>query len=391
MVRSNLQNKVENIDWDFENAETQYLTHAIHRYSGKFIPQIAQQAINLITKPGDLVLDPYCGSGTTLVECSLSGRRSIGIDLNPLAVLISKTKVTPVEMRKLQAFVKEVDDYARPLVRKNDNLDLFDELECSHRELVEIAYQDFRWQDPWYKKWFADDIRAELIILHQKISTFPCTKCRNIGLTAFSDILRKSSNANGSYPNVMFDKNKVTPPLPTPRFIERLWEISRAVGQLEFTLNCRPIPTVLRANANHLPIRDNSVDAIITHPPYIGSIPYAEYGLLSLVWLGYDPKSLDRTLTGGKRQSKDVIDRFKDDFGRMFVESWRVLKPGKILFILVGNPTVKDKRVDLSEMAKELAFSVGFELQASHRRNGINRRANFMERETLLFFRKSRV
>ena len=389
MIGSNLQSKIEDIDWDLENVETQYLTHSIHRYSGKFIPQIAQQAINLITKPGDLVLDPYCGSGTTLLECSLSGRRSIGVDLNPLAVLISRVKVTPIEARKLHTFVKEIEDYARPFVRGvSSNLDLFEGSERSHRDSAEIVNHDFRWQDPWYKKWFTDDIRSELIFLHQKISNFPCASCRNVGLTAFSDILRRSSNANSSYPNVMFDKNRVSPPLPTPRFVERLREISQAVGQLDSALNCRPRPTILRANANHLPIRDNSIDAIITHPPYIGSIPYAEYGLLSLVWLGYDPKSLDRTLTGGRRQSKDVVQRFRDDFHRMFAESWRVLKPGKMLFVLVGNPTVRSKRIDLSDMAKKLAFSVGFKLQAFHRRNGVNRRANLMGRETLLFFQK---
>ena len=88
--------KVLGQPWDYTDANTQFLTHNIHRYSGKFIPQIAARAISLLTQPGDLVVDPYCGSGTTLLESALLGRRAVGVDLNPLAVLITRVKTTPI-------------------------------------------------------------------------------------------------------------------------------------------------------------------------------------------------------------------------------------------------------------------------------------------------------
>src|SRR5438094_710260 len=89
------------LDWEQLTSDTRYLTHGIHRYSGKFIPQIAGQAIELTTAPGDLVLDPYVGSGTTLLESALRGRRSIGVDLNPIACLVARVKVTPVDSEVL--------------------------------------------------------------------------------------------------------------------------------------------------------------------------------------------------------------------------------------------------------------------------------------------------
>ena len=70
--------------WEYSDANTQQLTHNIHRYSGKFIPQIAARAISILSEPGDLIVDPYCGSGTTLVESALLGRRSIGVDSTAL-------------------------------------------------------------------------------------------------------------------------------------------------------------------------------------------------------------------------------------------------------------------------------------------------------------------
>src|SRR5690606_8304059 len=145
----------------------------------------------------------------------------------------------------------------------------------------------------------------------------------------------------------------------------------------------------LRGNAVNLPIASNSIDAIITHPPYIGSIPYAEYGSLSLKWLGYNPKELDKSLTGGQRQSKDVVARFYDQYGQTLKEAHRVLKPTGMCFLLVGDPVVKGTQVDLAAMTLELARKARLELISTHTRHGMNRRANLMNHETLLFFRKS--
>jgi tRNA G10 N-methylase Trm11 len=133
---------------------------------------------------------------------------------------------------------------------------------------------------------------------------------------------------------------------------------------------------------------DASVDAIVTHPPYIGSIPYAEYGLLSLVWLGHDPRKLDNQLTGGRRQSSRVVERFEEGFREMLSEAGRVLKPHKMMVMLVGSPLVKGKRVDLAEMAKRLGSHAGFDCVATHTRAGTNRRANLMGAESLLFFER---
>ena len=89
--KKELINEINEIGWEFKNSDTQYLSHNIHRYSGKFIPQIAHSAIELLTSPGDVVLDPYLGSGTTALEAMLLGRKCIGVDLNPLAIPVSYT------------------------------------------------------------------------------------------------------------------------------------------------------------------------------------------------------------------------------------------------------------------------------------------------------------
>ncbi|MBU0686168.1 MAG: site-specific DNA-methyltransferase, partial [Candidatus Thermoplasmatota archaeon] len=80
-----------------------YATHGIHRYPAKFIPQIPRFCLESYSEVGDDVLDPFMGSGTTLLESYITGRDSYGIDIHPLARLIAKVKTTPVDPRSLGA------------------------------------------------------------------------------------------------------------------------------------------------------------------------------------------------------------------------------------------------------------------------------------------------
>ena len=380
---------IEKYDWECENVDTQYITHSIHRYSGKFIPQIASNAIKLLTNEGDLVFDPYCGSGTTLLECAINKRKAIGLDLNPLAVLISKVKVTPVPINQLNSFRDELIEQISPIFQGTSNqTSLFDHNKRDLKDIMLSIKEEPKWSDTFFKKWFQDNIRAELIWIFKQIKSFKKQELQNIALVAFSDILRKSSNAHSSYPNVMFDKNKRQVPPAAPNFIRRLDEVISAVATLEPMINNKFLPKITLGSARSVPYASESFDAVITHPPYIGSVPYAEYGLLSLKWLGHDPKKLDLNLTGGKRQLKDVVDRFLDGFNDMFQESWRVLKKKGKLFMLLGSPTVKGKRIDLPKIAIELASTARFTLIGHHYRNGVNRRANKLGAEETLFFEK---
>lgn len=88
--------------WAFESVDTKYLTHDIHRYPAKFIPQLARRVIETYSKPYQIVLDPFCGSGTALLEARLSKRNTIGVDINPVAYYVSKVKANPIEPKKIR-------------------------------------------------------------------------------------------------------------------------------------------------------------------------------------------------------------------------------------------------------------------------------------------------
>ena len=87
---------------DLSRLQTSHITHDYHRYPAKFIPQLASRIIKENSDVGDLVCDPFMGSGTTLIEAIINGRRAYGTDINPVSVLISKAKTTPIEPLFLQ-------------------------------------------------------------------------------------------------------------------------------------------------------------------------------------------------------------------------------------------------------------------------------------------------
>jgi len=383
---TSLRERVRAIDWVCEDADTRYLTHGMHRYSGKFIPQIARHAIEFLTDPGDVVLDLFCGSGTTLLEAYMSGRRSIGIDMNPLATLLARTKCTPITRARLDELIRIMTETVADILSNGGEGTLFSQTGmASLRTSIE---EDVRFHGEWYRKWYDEVGLYQLIGIHRAIEAVQDEHLRRVATVAFSDILRRCSHARGGYPNVMYDKRRLIRPIPAPLFLTRLREFCQMIASLAEQRILGYEPEVRDGDARATGLPDNCVDAVITHPPYIGSVPYAEYGMLSLTWLGYDPKQLDRALIGGKRQSQDVLERFRRDYAAVLCESWRVLKPGKHLFVLVGHPLVKGQRINLADMTCELAVRADFKLVANAARAGINRRANKMGEEDLLFFAK---
>ena len=168
MTDNSLIEKIASIDWEFSDADTQYLTHNIHRYSGKFIPQIAQKAIQLLTNPGDTILDSYMGSGTTLLEAQLSNRNAIGIDLNPLAVLISQVKNLRISENGLNDISTILIPYVSDL---SSNGQLSFTSQTTHDDLIQDQFSKNTWRltDDWNRKWYQPAVLEQLVKIYSCI------------------------------------------------------------------------------------------------------------------------------------------------------------------------------------------------------------------------------
>jgi hypothetical protein len=97
------------------------LTHSFYRYPARFSPQFARKAIEVFTKPGDIVLDPFMGGGTTIVEALALGRRCIGSDLNPLSSFLARVKTTPLSRNDVTALQSWASDLVKSISLHSDN------------------------------------------------------------------------------------------------------------------------------------------------------------------------------------------------------------------------------------------------------------------------------
>lgn len=377
--------KPENLDlenWDFIGEETQYFLHKLHPYPARFIPQIPKRAISRWSEQGDTVLDPFCGSGTTLLECAFAGRNSIGVDNNEVAILVSKAKLAEYSDSDYIAISNLVD-------------------EVEKTPLDKIYAEKDRWisfapKYPSINKWFHEASVIDLSWLRHQIQKLP-EPARLLGLATFSSLIVRVSRQDSDTRYSAVDKKY------KPGSTIRLWT-TRTRDALE-----RAQDTALHrkqskhdlyiADSRQLNfIDDETVDLIVTSPPYLNTYDYHKYHRHRLHWIDGDvPFARDHEI--GKHDTftrKNAIpDPFFDDLRRCLIEWDRVLKPGARALVVIGDAIVNKQFVPVGDMLTDLGLNIGFELDQRWVRNidtskkSFNRGARIKREHLLLFKNKS--
>ncbi|MFZ0511534.1 MAG: DNA methyltransferase [Candidatus Nitrosopolaris sp.] len=370
------------LDWKLKTADTQYYTHGYHSYSAKYIPQIPNRLISTFSEKNDVILDNFVGSGTTLVESKVLGRHAIGIDINPLACLISKVKTTLIKkttMEEISHFLvslrKDVDN-----LRENITPSIFEEKTPIDSSVIEKLH-------PNIPNWYHENVIYELVAVKTKIDAIRNTEVKDYLYVAFSSILRSVSNATSGFGNLMINKNAP----PKNRIFEKF---SLAVANMlrcadDFsTVATNSEVTIFNHDSRKLEfIHDETIDFICTHPPYMAAVPYAEYQKLSLWWLEYDQYDLEKSLIGGRRSRPDTPQRFFRDMQMSLLEMKRVLRKKKYCCITIGNPTHGGKTWKLNEFIKQNAIDIGLTHLKEISRNKYHSTMGKMKEEFILIFR----
>ena len=251
-------------------------THGFHKYPAKFIPQIPQWAISkyLKNETDKLILDPFCGSGTTLVESALSSNYAIGIDIDPLSALISKVKTTKIDIEKLYLIV----DW----LKKN--------IENPPEELFIPDCQTL-------KHWFTQEAINKLSIvrtsINQIVDNFENEKVikdiQDLLFICFSSIIRRVSNADNESQKTYVSHTKVKQPEEVfTLFFSQLDYFIERITEFSLNPNLKPAEIIISSSVSSLPdwIQDKKVDLAITSPPYIKAIDYIYNQMAELFWIG---------------------------------------------------------------------------------------------------------
>jgi len=324
---------------------TTYLTHNYHPFPAKFIPQLPNILIQQFSKPGDAVFDPFCGSGTTLVEATLLGRHSIGTDINPISVLASKVKTTPLTAEEM-GLIERITSTLEKSDPKTD-----------YSEYV----PEFHGRDHW----FMPHVQNELAMLRSTIAdlTEPESSTRLFLDLAFSSIVNLVSNQDSDTRYAAVEKD-VPVGKPTKLMIQRTTMMLDRMK--EFVTKAEDVATEARlADSRQLGfIEDKGIDLLVTSPPYANTYDYYLYHKHRMNWLGLNWRdAMDDEIGSRNKHSskKEEIDQYVSDMKQSFVHFARILKPGAYAIFIIGDSVIRDVLHKADDIVRSIAEPLGFE------------------------------
>jgi DNA modification methylase len=372
------------LDWVHAKADIQYMTHGLHPYPARMIPQIASQLIDSLSQPGEMILDPFCGSGGVLVEAMLAGRNSIGIDLNPLACLLARVKTTPIDPRQLIRTWESI----------RLKISLASRFERMHVDIPDVEFNlDY---------WFKPETAQELALIRNHIDTIPNEHQKKFFQVCFSNTVRLvSGQRRGEFklyrippedwtafkPDALEAFNKVVNRNISKmgafyQALEKKTKISADVVEADTrSLLTDKFPST-RSN-----LSKDQVDLVVTSPPYGDShttVAYGQFSKLSLLWLGYSKSrtlEVDKQSIGGRRNGvkleSTTLDRVLDkvdnkkraeEVSDFFVDLYHclekisaVLKTNSYACFVLGNRTVAGIKIPSDIVLSEICTHVGLE------------------------------
>lgn len=354
--------RVRDTSLDYREIPAGTGVYGIHPYPAMFHFLVVRRLLQDFSREGDLVLDPFMGSGVVAGECLINNRDFIGYDINPLAVLIAKVRTTPISPRRLLETLRLIET----------------EYEKTEPEAVDF---------PNIRYWFAEEAIEALSRLRKCIFSLGDEDCRDFFKVVFSQTVRRSSWADYNEFKLLRRKNE---------FIPDVLSLFRAISLHNIGLMSdfhREVPPAKHRiilevkNIFDMDIEPESVDLVITSPPYGDSrttVAYGQFSRLPLYWLGLEEK-VDRESLGSKPREicrglpstilYEVLEKiFKKDERRareVFSFYWdlfrsiqilvRVVKRGHYVCFVVGNRRVKGEELPTDKISADFFESLGFE------------------------------
>jgi site-specific DNA-adenine methylase len=285
-------NKLGEEDWSFAGEDTKYLTHGFHPYPARMMPLIAKRVIEMYaTREDDIVLDPFCGSGTVLVEALIHDRDTIGFDINPHAVLIARAKTTPLDPRKLREKIDKV--------------------------IRDIVQDKFRYPEPkdipnlYY--WFKPEVIAALSKILNHIKRLEGEDTYYFFATAFSYTVWKVSNARkDEYKLYRIPEEELARwnPDAISIFKETLFENLRGMEEFYKIMQGKKSRATIYLRDFRESTLENEVTLVLTSPPYGDSrttVAYEQFSRYPALWLGLrEILYMEKKALGGVRRKGNV-------------------------------------------------------------------------------------
>ena len=361
--------------WSFRTANTKEYTHCYHTYPAMMIPQVARTLIERY-KPQDglhILLDPYAGSGTSLVEASIIGVNSIGTDLNPLARFITKVKTTHYNYDLISTSLEQL----------RSKFACYDSKDVVNKNFDRISNYSF---------WYTEDSLLRLSYLSQIIDE--CNQdVKEFFLLALSETVREVSfTRNSEFKRFKMSEKSLAKFHPDVFGLFEAKVQRNMIGLSEYNARTHNVTAHIYDfnSVNGIPeniVKPESIDMVVTSPPYGDShttVAYGQFSRWANEWFGFEhAKDLDRHLMGGGKCDRehfqtetirDILDLIKDkdekrywevvsfmnDYYHSMQNVAKTIRKGGVVCYVVGNRTVKGVQIPLDYFTAETFEKFGF-------------------------------
>lgn len=330
-------------DWNFQGEKTSMNLHSIHPYPAKFIPQIPRKAILEWTTEGEVVFDPFCGCGTTLLEATLLDRPAIGVDNNDVAILVSKAKTAQYTQEHINCLTAFLDHFEALTAKASPKAELIPD-------------------NKNFLYWFSPEIIDSLARLKSVILTME-DPVQTLLMAVFSSIIVRvsyqDSDTRYSRTNICAQPSEVCTIFRS--------KLAGVIGQLPLLLAPqRPPVQLYNADTRNVPfIQDGTVSLIVTSPPYLNAYDYHKYHRQRLHWINGDI-SFARDMEIGKHDDFTrpgaTPERYFSDMKMCFSEWARVLRQNGKCLVVIGDSIVSKKPVYVADTFVEMLEEQGVTL-----------------------------
>lgn len=340
--RTAVVQELSRVDWNFPRTGTHGLSvHNVHWFPGNFIPQIPAFLVQILSRPGQTVCDPFAGSGTTGVEAGILRRNSVLLDANSAAVMIAQAKLALARDARLAGCLTE---FGRRVTWCGNTA-----VEPRERGVLE--------------RWLHSTTLAQLESVAALIAQERDAATRRVLDAVFSDTLfacsasrnAKTRTGRARRHHWGWVADNVLPAAPYAHdavslFLNRLGD---AVDIAATTPRIYGHHQVIRSDAQRIPLRENSVDLVVTSPPYLGMIDYARANRLTFAWFDWDLSGEMQNEIGArfKRGRRTVEGQYVESMSLASAEVSRILRPGGYCAIVIGSsrrfPGASDVVLDL--------------------------------------------
>jgi DNA modification methylase len=355
-----------NLNWrekDLPEKERTKHVHRLHPYMGKYIPQIVEIFLRKYFRAGQTILDPFCGSGTTLVQANELGINSIGYDISAFNVMLCQVKTAKYNLAESRKEVLDIIEKVRASTQRGiDNLTFWNDSLIDKAHLTE--------ENEYLKAWFAPQALNELLTYRNLIQHYQQQDLLKVILSRAARSSRLTTHFDLDFPKrpqqdnyYCYKHSRICSPTTSSfQFLKRYSLDS--IKRIEDFSHLRTSAAVEIRHADSRQVSFPQIDGVITSPPYVGLIDYHEQHAYAYHLLGLEDQRIKEIGAATNGSSQKARKKYQEDIAGVLQRISKSLKPGGRMIVVAG---------DKANLYPEIATMAGVDVEATVRRH-VNRR-----------------